>query len=162
MGNINDAEKQKTVMARALRQIKTLSAEVEALKEPIAVVGLGCRFPGADDITQFWDLLRSGVDMTTDMPETRFDLSRDYHPDPDVKGKMSVCRGSFFSAIDQFDPYFLVYLQGKHNRWTHSRDCCWKSVGKLWRIQDCCMREISRLQLVFLSVSVQVTMLHRR
>ncbi|KUI98277.1 type I polyketide synthase [Vibrio sp. MEBiC08052] len=107
MGNINDAEKQKTVMARALRQIKTLSAEVEALKEPIAVVGLGCRFPGADDITQFWDLLRSGVDMTTDMPETRFDLSRDYHPDPDVKGKMSVCRGSFFSAIDQFDPYFF-------------------------------------------------------
>ena len=42
--------------------------------EPIAIVGMGCRFPGADGPEAFWTLLKDGVDAITEMPPGRFDL----------------------------------------------------------------------------------------
>ena len=42
--------------------------------EPIAVVGIACRFPGADGPEAFWQLVINGVDAITDMPAGRFDV----------------------------------------------------------------------------------------
>src|ERR1700694_4295191 len=79
--------------------------ETEA--EPIAIVGIGCRFPGARDPEAFWQLLHDGVDAITEVPSDRWDINAFYNPDPDVPGKMSTRWGGFLEHVDQFDPHFF-------------------------------------------------------
>ena len=77
-------------------------------QEPIAVIGLGCRFPGgADDPESFWRLLSDGVDAITEAPPDRWDLARYYDPDPDAPGKMNTRHGGFLTAVDRFDANFF-------------------------------------------------------
>ncbi len=76
--------------------------------EPLAIVGIGCHFPGgahAPDL--FWDLLRSGTDATREVPETRWNADRYHDPNPNKVGKMVTRRGGFLDEIDQFDPQFF-------------------------------------------------------
>ncbi|MFE7539304.1 SDR family NAD(P)-dependent oxidoreductase [Streptomyces platensis] len=75
--------------------------------EPIAVVGLACRFPGAPNAEAYWDLLRSGTDAVTEVPPERWDSEALYDPDPSMPGKMSTRRGGFLSGVDTFDPQFF-------------------------------------------------------
>src|SRR5947207_15010080 len=76
-------------------------------KEPIAIVGIGCRFPGADSLESFWRLLRDGVDAIGEIPADRFDVSSYYDPTPATPGKLASRQGGFLKNIDQFDPYFF-------------------------------------------------------
>ena len=78
-----------------------------AQNEPIAIVGIGCRFPGAKDPLAFWQLLRDGVDAITEVPAERFSLDTFYDPDPQAPGKMSTRWGGFLEQVDQFDPHFF-------------------------------------------------------
>ncbi len=72
--------------------------------EPIAVVGVGCRFPGgADDPEAYWNLLMDGQDAITEVPADRWDIDALYDPDFQVPGKMSTRWGGFLDKIDQFD-----------------------------------------------------------
>ncbi|WFB10770.1 SDR family NAD(P)-dependent oxidoreductase [Streptomyces sp. LX-29] len=75
--------------------------------EPIAVIGMACRFPGAPDVEAYWDLLRSGTDAVTDVPAERWDSAALYDPDPAAPGKLSTRRGGFLTDVDQFDPRFF-------------------------------------------------------
>jgi len=50
--------------------------------DPVAVIGMGCRFPHADGPQAFWQLLRDGGDAITEAPADRWDLSVFYDPDP--------------------------------------------------------------------------------
>ncbi|XYH95262.1 SDR family NAD(P)-dependent oxidoreductase [Sorangium sp. So ce1128] len=75
--------------------------------EPIAIVGVACRFPQAPDRDAFWRLLRDGVDATTDIPAGRWDVDALYSADPGAPGKMSARRGAFLDRVDQFDPQFF-------------------------------------------------------
>jgi microcystin synthetase protein McyG len=76
--------------------------------EPIAVTGIGCRFPGgANDPDSFWRLLIEGRDAISEVPPTRWDIERFYDPDPDAPGKMSTRWGGFLDGIEQFDPEFF-------------------------------------------------------
>ena len=79
----------------------------ETETEPIAIVGMGCRFPGAKDPEAFWQLLRDGVDAITEVPSDRWDINAFYDPDPDVPGKMSTRWGGFLERVDRFDPHFF-------------------------------------------------------
>ena len=78
--------------------------------EPIAVVGMGCRFPaghGRSDISTpeaFWDFLLAGGDAVTEVPPSRWTLERYYDPRPGTPGKMHCRHGAFLAAVDQFDP----------------------------------------------------------
>jgi microcystin synthetase protein McyG len=89
-----------------------LNARLERLEqrtaEPIAVIGLGCRFPGgANDPDSFWRLLIEGRDAIVEVPADRWDLDALYDPDPDATGKMNTRWGGFLDGIDQFDPEFF-------------------------------------------------------
>ncbi len=73
--------------------------------EPIAIIGMGCRFPGrANTPEQFWSLLEIGVDAITEIPPDRFSIEQFYHPDPKVSGTTYSKWGGFIENIDQFDP----------------------------------------------------------
>ena len=77
------------------------------VNEPIAVIGMACRFPGADSPEAFWELIRSGTDQITEVPADRWPRDAYYHPDPSVPGKAVSYWGGFLDRIDQFDPYFF-------------------------------------------------------
>jgi acyl transferase domain-containing protein/NADPH:quinone reductase-like Zn-dependent oxidoreductase/SAM-dependent methyltransferase/aryl carrier-like protein len=77
----------------------------EPPKEPIAIIGIGCRFPGdANDPASFWRLLSTGVDAITEIPEDRWSIEHNYHPVPGVPGKTYARWGGFIKGIDQFEP----------------------------------------------------------
>ena len=86
------------------------------LSEPIAVIGMSCRFPGARDPEAFWKLLRDGVDAISEVPETRWNKKAFYNPDPSVPGKSISCWGGFLDNIDHFDPFFfgISPVEAKH------------------------------------------------
>ena len=78
-----------------------------ARNEPIAIIGIGCRFPGANDPTAFWRLLRDGVDAIGEVPADRFDHRAFYDPDPATPGKMNTRWGGFLNQVDRFDANFF-------------------------------------------------------
>ncbi|MEU7584332.1 SDR family NAD(P)-dependent oxidoreductase [Streptomyces sp. NPDC041068] len=77
--------------------------------DPIAIVGMGCRFPGgADTPDALWQLLASGGDAVADFPSDRgWDVERLYDADPDRIGKSYVREGSFLPDASGFDPAFF-------------------------------------------------------
>ena len=79
----------------------------EPAKDPIAIIGMGCRFPGAGSPSQFWNNLTKGVDSVTEVPDDRWAIDDLYHADPDIPGKMNTKWGGFLENIDQFDPPFF-------------------------------------------------------
>ncbi|KZL51498.1 hypothetical protein A2T98_01895 [Nodularia spumigena CENA596] len=107
-------------LTQALKQAKIQLEEVErAKKEPIAIVGVGCRFPGgANDPETFWQILRDGVDTITPIPGDRWNIDEYYDPNPDTLGKIYTRNGGFLNQIDQFDPQFF----GISPREAHSLD----------------------------------------
>lgn len=76
-------------------------------REPIAIIGIGCRFPGAKNTEAFWQLLRDGVDAITEVPRARWDVESFYDPDPAMPDKMNTRWGGFLTQVDQFDPQFF-------------------------------------------------------
>jgi len=75
--------------------------------EPIAIVGMACRFPGAGDLESFWRIIRDGIDATGEVPLSRWDAEAIYDPDGDTPGKTNVRWGGFVDDVDQFDPTFF-------------------------------------------------------
>jgi len=76
--------------------------------EPIAIIGIGCRFPGgANNAERYWQLLVEGVDAITEIPPDRWHINKFYHPDPAKPGKTYARWGGFVDNIDQFDPQFF-------------------------------------------------------
>lgn len=76
-------------------------------REPIAIIGMGCRFPGVTNLQSFWNLLRDGIDAITPFPPDRFDAAAFYDPRPATPGKISTCHGGFLRQIDRFDYSFF-------------------------------------------------------
>ena len=95
----------------AIDQLKDkLAAAERARSEPIAIIGIGCRFPGGVDSPEaFWELLHSGRDAVTEVPPQRWDVERYYDPNPDAVGKSYTRWGSFVDDVDRFDaPFFGI------------------------------------------------------
>ncbi|MFY1616142.1 thioester reductase domain-containing protein [Micromonospora sp. WMMD736] len=98
------------LMADALRTIEDLRRRLADsrdgwLDEPIAIVGMACRFPGgAHSPEEFWTLLRNGVDTTSEFPAERADARAYHDPDPEAPGKAYTIRGAFLDQVDRFEP----------------------------------------------------------
>jgi len=84
-----------------------LRAFEKARREPIAVIGMSCRFPGADSPEAYWRMLRNGVDAISETPAARWDIDEYYDPDPETPGKMYVRDGGFLDNVDRFDAAFF-------------------------------------------------------
>ncbi len=80
----------------------------ETSNEPIAIIGMGCRFPGgAHSPEAFWQLLENGTDAISEMPADRWDVDQFYDPDLLAPDKMYTRWGAFLSDIDKFDADFF-------------------------------------------------------
>ncbi|HKC11396.1 MAG TPA: polyketide synthase, partial [Vicinamibacteria bacterium] len=76
--------------------------------EPIAIVGMGCRFPGgAAGPDAFWRLLKAGTDAVSEVPPDRWNVDACYDPNPEAPGKMSTRWGGFLERVDEFDAAFF-------------------------------------------------------
>ena len=64
-------------------------------QDAIAIVGVGCRAPGADNIRDLWRVLRNGECHVTEVPPERWNTSAYYSEDPTAAGKAYVMRGGF-------------------------------------------------------------------
>jgi acyl transferase domain-containing protein len=72
--------------------------------EPIAVIGMACRLPGASTLEAFWSLLSAGIDTVGEIPTTRWPAAAFHEPDTTVPDRMSTRRGAFIERVDLFDP----------------------------------------------------------
>jgi acyl transferase domain-containing protein/acyl carrier protein len=76
--------------------------------EPIAVIGIGCRFPGgANSPREYWQMLLNETDTIREIPPDRWIADDWYDADPQAPGKMNTRWGSFVNDVDRFDPAFF-------------------------------------------------------
>ena len=107
-------------LKRAIVEIRALKERVAELgsagsaaprrgaDEPIALVGVGLRFPGGVDTPDaFWTLLEQGRDAVGPVPADRWSLDDWYDADPETPGKMTTRHGGFLDRVDQFAPRFF-------------------------------------------------------
>ncbi|HEX2909582.1 MAG TPA: SDR family NAD(P)-dependent oxidoreductase [Chloroflexia bacterium] len=79
-----------------------------ASDEPIAIVGMACRFPGgANSPEEFWQLLVNRVDAVKEVPGDRWDMDAYYDPNPETPGKSATREAAFLDRVDLFDAGFF-------------------------------------------------------
>ena len=98
-------------LRQAYRTLRAMQRRIDELQDgtvaPVAVIGVGCRFPGgAADPESYWELLRSGRDAVVEVPASRFDVAEFYDPDGGP-GRSRTRWGGFLEDIDHFDHAFF-------------------------------------------------------
>ncbi|MBE9062911.1 beta-ketoacyl synthase N-terminal-like domain-containing protein, partial [cf. Phormidesmis sp. LEGE 11477] len=109
---MNDASASLSPTKRALIALKTLQAKLDALelaqREPIAIIGMSCRFPGdADSPDSFWKLLQRKTDAIDEVPADRWPADKYHDTEPSVPGKMISRNGGFMPHLYDFDASFF-------------------------------------------------------
>ncbi len=78
------------------------------MNEPLAIIGIGCRFPGgADSPDSFWKMLCAGTDAIREIPPDRWNIATHYDPVPGRAGKSISKWGGFIENMDKFDSAFF-------------------------------------------------------
>lgn len=81
-------------------------ADAVRVREDVAIIGMSCRFPGANNVEEFWQNLLDGVDSVGEIPTDRWDIDRFYSEDRS-SGKMYTREGGFLEGIGDFDAEFF-------------------------------------------------------
>ncbi|ORB52768.1 type I polyketide synthase [Mycobacterium persicum] len=96
-------------LAGVPQEIKHVSAVRATDGDPIAIVGMACRYPGGiESPDDLWDMLVQGRDVLSEFPTDRgWDLAGLFNPDPDVPGACYTKTGGFVDRVGDFDPAFF-------------------------------------------------------
>src|SRR4051812_411957 len=89
------------------QRLKRQPSAPEPLAEPIAIIGMACRFPGAPNLQAYWRLIEEGRSGVREVPPDRWDADEFYDPSGETPGKMSVRWAAFIDGHDQIDPQFF-------------------------------------------------------
>ncbi|AKD53906.1 hybrid non-ribosomal peptide synthetase/type I polyketide synthase [Spirosoma radiotolerans] len=100
------------LVRKAILAIRSMEAKLQAAEEkanePIAIIGMGCRFPGgANDPETFWNLIKEGFDGISEVPADRWNLAEYFDADPASGGKIYSKYGGFLADVDKFDARFF-------------------------------------------------------
>jgi myxalamid-type polyketide synthase MxaC len=99
------------LIGRALAAVRDLQGRLDAAerarREPVAVIGMACRLPGAEGPEAFWRLLEGGHSAITEIPRDRWPIEGFYDPDPRAPGRSVTKWGGFLPAMDRFDARFF-------------------------------------------------------
>lgn len=92
-----------------MAESRDLISQHASEREPIAIIGIGCRLPGgADSPEKFWELLAEGVDAISDVPSERYSIDAFYDPGPARQGKTTTRWGGFVKQrVEEFDAQFF-------------------------------------------------------
>ena len=85
----------------------TVRAGGDANLDPIAIIGIACRFPGAPDLASFERLLFEGRDSVSYIPDGRWAKERFFHPERGQSGKAYTFAAGVLEQVDRFDPAFF-------------------------------------------------------
>ncbi|AOW98937.1 hypothetical protein BJP34_05265 [Moorena producens PAL-8-15-08-1] len=112
MENLSNEIQKLTPLQRSFLVIEQLQSKLDkyesSSKEPIAIIGMGCRFPGgADNPESFWNLLSQGIDAISEIPSERWNIEQYYDPNPETPGKMYTRYGGFVGQLQEFDSHFF-------------------------------------------------------
>jgi len=106
-----DRLKELSPLQKAALAIKELRARLDSVEgaqlEPIALIGMGCRFPQADGLEAYWKLLAEGRDAISEVPVARWDLQDFFDANPNAAGKINTRYGGFIDGVDGFDAEFF-------------------------------------------------------
>ncbi len=104
-------------LKKSLDKIRELKSQLEAHREPIAIVGMACRYPGgAVDPDKLWQLIETGTDCITDIPSSRWDVDKYYDSNKETPGKMYTKKGGFLKEdVALFDNTFFGISDAEAN-----------------------------------------------
>jgi acyl transferase domain-containing protein/acyl carrier protein len=135
----------RTVLRDALRAVSDMQEQLAAAErvrhEPIAIIGMGCRFPGGvDGPESLWQLLANGVDAIREVPASRWSAAQYAALDPDEARANTVRYGGFVDGVDQFDPHFFgiapreaVTMDPQHRM---VLEVCWEALERSGQSAD--------------------------
>ncbi len=108
----SDEQKLRAYLKKVTNELRTANRRVRELEqradEPLAIVGLSCRYPGAASPQELWELVASGRDAMSALPTDRgWDLERLYDADPDRLGTVTTTAGGFVDGVGDFDADFF-------------------------------------------------------
>ncbi|WP_445529211.1 type I polyketide synthase [Streptomyces cyslabdanicus] len=99
--------------------------------EPIAIVGIDCRFPGAPDTGAYWDLLMRSGDGVGEVPRLRWN-AEEFHSASGAPGRTNTTKGGFISDPDAFDNEFFTIspreAQAMDPQQRLLLQCSWRAV----------------------------------
>jgi thioester reductase-like protein len=84
-----------------------MSGRANAPMIPVAIVGIACRFPGANGVDELWRLARDGARAVTDVPVDRWSVDDFFSPEPGTPGRISCRVGGFVDGVERFDAGFF-------------------------------------------------------
>lgn len=108
----------RALLRDALVELKAMRARLaeaeDAQAEPVAIVGMGCRFPGGADTPEaYWALLRDGVDAVREAPADRWDADASFAPELFSPDMIHTRYGGYLDRVDLFDPNFFGLSQSE-------------------------------------------------
>lgn len=96
---------------KALLALQKMQQKLDAVQkqkhEPIAIIGIGCRFPGADNPDEFWQLLAEGKNAITEVPEAHWNIQQYCNDAFNTPGKICTTYGGFVPYLKEFDAAFF-------------------------------------------------------
>ncbi|WP_299542541.1 beta-ketoacyl synthase N-terminal-like domain-containing protein, partial [uncultured Streptomyces sp.] len=101
-----------TALRKSLKETERLRQQNRRLlnqsTEPLAIVGMSCRYAGATSPAELWELVSQGRDAVSPLPDDRgWDVERLYNPDPEQIGKVYASGGGFVDGVADFDAGFF-------------------------------------------------------
>jgi acyl transferase domain-containing protein len=107
---VRSSERSEPISLARRKVVRRWNGSAGEMREPIAIIGMSGRYPGARSLEEYWENLKSGKDCIGELPSERWPLEGFYHSDPDEavsRGKSYSKWGGFLSGFAEFDPLFF-------------------------------------------------------